>query len=183
MSDRPRRSAGKGKQTEVTEAAQDTVKKKGASADAVGGKRVIPSGATARALKASKDAQDALAGLPMASLSATPVADDTKAHPADGGCIAEVFKDFGVYKTSAKAAKVLDDATVAWRAGTDLREDQKNEMFLGEPGVTWHMQIVKRCFIAAGYDFLKVIRMCPACPGHVLRMCSAHQISHVRAHL
>ena len=84
--------------------------------------------------------------------------DDQKAHPADGGCVAEALVKAGLFRSDKAAAQALDNMTHDWRTNpnSSLRDDQKCDEFLGKAGATWHIQAIQRTVLAQQYNFRKV---------------------------
>ena len=71
---------------------------------------------------------------------------DEEAHPAEGACIADSLVVLKIFPSKAKAIQALDATRSDWLTypRSSLRDDQRNEKFLGIPGETWHIQIVAR---------------------------------------
>ena len=57
--------------------------------------------------------------------------------PADGGCWAETLVALRVFTNFKRCVAALDAATEAWRAGPELREDQKSDAYLGIKGALY----------------------------------------------
>ena len=99
--------------------------------------------------------------------------DDSKAHPADGGCIAEAISSLPLTLTMEEVTASLDRWTLEWQ-GEDgkakkqgLRGDQKTAEFLGKPGETWHIQ---------------VWRPSPPCIPHAWCCVASSPCNHTRTH-
>ena len=58
-------------------------------------------------------------------------------NPADGGCWAEALVAVRIFTNFKRAVAALDAATEAWRAGPELREDQKSDAYLGIKGALY----------------------------------------------
>ena len=73
--------------------------------------------------------------------------DDSKAHPANGGCIAEAIASLPLKLTKGQVTAALDRWTAEWQDNDDkpkkhgLRGDQRTPEFLGKKGETWHIQV------------------------------------------
>lgn len=103
--------------------------------------------------------------------------DDQRAHPADGGCVAEALVKVGVFRSDKAAALALDNTTHDWRTNpnSSLRDDQKCEEFLGKAGETWHIQAIQRTVLAQQYNFRKVAQRVQ----HIIP-CQSHTLSPTR---
>ena len=100
----------------------------GLTAEAQDPEEILPSHSSLHPPHAGEDLEDAGEGEDGGEKSAS---------PADGACWAVALVTLGVFTTFKRCVAALDAETDAWRAGPELREDQKSDAYLGIKGALY----------------------------------------------